>query len=151
VSRKTEVSRTGDAPSAQALLEGTMRGGKGRVMLVDLSEAGAYRPPSDVTEVDNAVKILLEVPGVPAEALQVWVRGDCLEVTGEKPPEFPSGETSFLCLERIFGKFRCVFEVMGSLNLGQVSARLSDGLLVITIPKVVERRGRERRIAVTVG
>ncbi len=151
MSRKTGVSRTGSAPPDAAQAGGKVRGMTGRIALLDLSEAGAYRPPSDVTEVDDAVKILLEVPGVPPDALQVWVRGDCIEVTGEKPPEFPSGETSFLCLERIFGRFRRVFEVVGCLNLGEVSARLSEGLLVITIPKIVERRGRERRIPVTTG
>ncbi len=67
----------------------------------------------------------------------------------EKTPDFPPGETSFLCLERIFGKFQRAFEVRGSVNLGEVSARMANGILVITIPKLAERRGRERRIPVT--
>jgi HSP20 family molecular chaperone IbpA len=36
-------------------------------------------------------------------------------------------------------------------NLGEVTARMANGILVIRIPKVVERRGRERRIPVTTG
>ncbi|MHB8831840.1 MAG: Hsp20/alpha crystallin family protein, partial [Desulfobacteria bacterium] len=90
-------------------------------------------------------------PGVPAASVQVRVQGNRIEVTGEKPPDFPAGETSFLCLERIFGKFQRAFEVRGSVNLGDVSARMTNGVLVITIPKVEERRGRERRIPVTIG
>jgi len=119
------------------------------VMLLDLSEETAYMPPSDVTEVDDSVRILLELPGVPAEAVQVWVRGDRIEVTGEKPPDFPKGETSFLCLERTFGKFCRMFEVAGPVNLGKISVRQKDGVLTITIPKMAERRGKERRIPVT--
>ena len=119
------------------------------VMLLDLSEETAYMPPSDVTEVDDSVRILLELPGVPAEAVQVWVRGDRIEVTGEKPPDFPKGETSFLCLERTFGKFCRMFEVAGPVNLGKISVRQKDGVLTITIPKMSERRGKERRIPVT--
>ena len=92
-----------------------------------------------------------EIPGVPAASVQIRVLGNRIEVTGEKPPDFPAGETSFLCLERIFGKFQRAFEVRGSVNLGEVSARMANGILVITIPKVVERRGRERRIPVTIG
>jgi len=83
--------------------------------------------------------------------VQVRVLGNRIEVTGEKVPDFPPGETSFLCLERIFGKFQRAFEVRGSVNLGEVSARMANGILVITIPKVAERRGRERRIPVTIG
>jgi HSP20 family protein len=102
-------------------------------------------------EVDDAVRILLEIPGVPATSVQVRVLGNRIEVTGEKFPDLPPGETSFLCLERTFGKFQRAFEVRGSVNLGEVSARMANGILVITIPKVAERRGRERRIPVTTG
>ncbi|RJP22158.1 MAG: Hsp20/alpha crystallin family protein [Deltaproteobacteria bacterium] len=123
----------------------------GGVVLLDFSDETAYRPLSDVTEVDDAVRILLELPGVPADSVQVWVRGDRIEVTGEKPTGFPPGETSFLCLERIFGKFRRVFEVVGSVNLGEVTAIRKDGIMAITIPKIPERRGRERRIPVIEG
>jgi HSP20 family protein len=122
----------------------------GSVTLLDLSDKAACMPPSDVTEVEDALRILLELPGVPASEVNVWVRGGRIEVTGEKPPDFPKGNTSFICLERTFGRYCRVFEVMGPLNLGQVSARLKNGILVITIPKVAERRGRERRIPVTV-
>ena len=122
----------------------------GSVTLLDLTDKAAYMPPSDITEVDDAVRILLELPGVPLSGLNVWVRGDRIEVTGDKPPDFPRGETSFICLERTFGRFCRVFEVGGPLNLGQISARLNAGILLITIPKMAERRGRERRIPVTV-
>jgi HSP20 family protein len=118
------------------------------VMLLDLPSESAYRPPSDVTEVDDSVRILLELPGVPAATVQVWVRGDRIEVTGEKPPDFPKGETSFFCLERSFGRFRRTFEVVGPVNLGKISARQKDGILMITIPKMAERRGKERRVPV---
>jgi HSP20 family protein len=102
-------------------------------------------------EVDDAVRVVLEIPGVPVASVQVRVMGNRIEVTGEKAPDFPAGETTFLCLERIFGKFQRAFEVRGSVNLGEVTARMANGILVITIPKVPERRGRERRIPVTIG
>jgi len=42
-----------------------------------------------------------------------------------------------------------MFEVAGPLNLGKITARQKDGVLTITIPKMAERRGRERRVPVT--
>lgn len=145
--------RSGGPHTRQRQVTGSEERGEprlfGSVMLLDLSSETAYNPPSDVTEVDDSVRILLELPGVPADAVQVMVRGDRIEVTGEKPPDFPRGETSFLCLERTFGKFCRTFEIVGPLNLGRISARQKDGILVITIPKMAERRGRERRIPVT--
>ena len=137
-------SRTGRAENPEPAPDRS-----GSVTLVDLFEGSGYRPLSDVTEAGDAVRIRLELPGVPAASVQVWVRGNRLDVSGEKAPDFPPGEAGYLCLERIFGKFRRVFEVVGSVNLAQVTARLRGGILEIVIPKVRERRGRDRRVAVT--
>ena len=151
MSRKIGVSRTRQKPPGEVQEESAAARRTGHVLVLDLPVESACQPPSDVVEVDDAVRVLLEIPGVPAASVQVRVRGNRIEVTGEKPPDFPAGETSFLCLERIFGKFQRAFEVRGSVNLGEVSARMANGVLVITIPKIADRRGRERRIPVTIG
>jgi len=151
VSRKIGVSRARQKSPGEVGEESAAARRTGHVLLLDLPEESACQPPSDVVEVDDAVRVLLEIPGVPAASVRVRVLGNRIEVTGEKVPDFPAGETSFLCLERIFGKFQRAFEVRGSVNLGEVSARMANGILVITIPKIADRRGRERRIPVTIG
>jgi HSP20 family protein len=151
VSRKIGVSRTRQKSPGEVREEGAAARRTGHVLLLDLPVESAYQPLSDVVEMDDSVRVLLEIPGIPAASVQVRVLGNRIEITGEKPPDFPAGETSFLCLERIFGKFQRAFEVRGSVNLGEVSARMANGILVITIPKIADRRGRERRIPVTTG
>lgn len=145
MSRRHGRSRAGHADDPAAASQEP----SGGVTLLDLSDETGFKPLSDVTEADDSVRIRLELPGVPPASVLVRVRGDCVEVSGEKVPDFPQGEASFLCLERIFGRFRRVFEVVGAVNLAQVSARMRDGILEVVIPKVRERRGRERRIPVT--
>ena len=151
MSRKIGVSRTRAKSSGEAGEEGAASHRTGHVLLLDIPVESVCQPPSDVVEVDDAVRVVLEIPGVPAASVLVRVLGNRIEVVGEKAPDFPAGETSFLCLERIFGRFQRAFEVRGSVNLGEVSARMAGGILVITIPKIKERRGRERRIPVTAG
>jgi len=151
VSRKIGGSRTRHKSPGEIREEGGAARRTGHVLLLDLPVDSACQPPSDVVEVDDAVRVLLEIPGVPVSSVQVRVVGNRIEVTGEKTADYPAGETSFLCLERIFGKFQRAFEVRGSVNLGEVSARMAGGILVITIPKIADRRGRERRIPVTAG
>jgi HSP20 family protein len=151
VTRKIVSSRARQKSPGEVPEESSTARRTGHVLLLDLPVESVCQPLSDVVEVDDAVRVLLEIPGVSAASVQVRVLGNRIEVTGEKPPDFPAGETSFLCLERIFGKFQRAFEVRGSVNLGEVSARMANGILVITIPKVPERRGRERRIPVTIG
>ena len=148
MSRKIGSSRTRQKSPGEVREESSAAPRTGHVLLLDLPVDSACQPPSDVVEVDDAVRVLLEIPGIPAASVQVRVLGNRIEVAGEKIPDFPAGETSFLCLERIFGKFQRAFEVRGSVNLGEVSARVANGILVITIPKLPERRGRERRIPV---
>lgn len=151
MSRKIGVSRTLRKVPGETREEGSAIRRTGHVLMLDLPVESAYQPPSDITETDGAVRVLLEIPGVPAASVRVRVTGDRIEITGEKNSDFPKGEPSFLCLERTFGKFQRTFEVRGSVNLKEVSARLANGILVITIPKVAERRGHERRIPVTSG
>jgi len=151
VSRKIGVSRTRQKSPGEIREGGAAARRSGHVLLLDLPVNSACQPPADVVEVDDAVRVLLEIPGVPVSSVQVRVVGNRIEVTGEKATDFPAGETSFLCLERIFGKFQRAFEVRGSVNLGEVSARMANGILVIKIPKIADRRGRERRIPVMAG
>ena len=151
MSRKIGVSRTRQKSSGEVREEGLAARRSGHVLLLDLPVGSACQPPSDVVEVDDSVRVLLEIPGVPVSSVKVRVVGNRIEITGEKTTDFPPWENSFLCLERIFGKFQRAFEVRGSVNLGEVSARMANGILVITIPKIADRRGRERRIPVTAG
>jgi len=151
VSRKIGASRTRQKTPGEVREGAAATRRSGHVLLLDLPVDSACQPPADVVEVDDVVRVLLEIPGVPVSSVQVRVVGNRIEVTGEKATDFPAGETSFLCLERIFGKFQRAFEVRGSVNLGEVSARMANGILVITIPKIADRRGRERRIPVTAG
>ena len=148
MSQRTGGSRARQVPGGGSEARGDVKL-VGTVTLLDLSDQAALVPPSDVTEEEGALRVVMELPGVPESAVTVWVRGHRIEVTGDKPPDFPRAQNSFICLERAFGKFRRVFEVAGPLNLGKISARLKDGILTITIPKMAERRGRERRIPVT--
>ncbi len=151
MSRKIGASRTRQKSPGEVREGAAATRRSGHVLLLDLPVDSACQPPADVVEVEDVVRVLLEIPGVPVSSVQVRVVGNRIEVTGEKVTDFPAGETSFLCLERIFGKFRRAFEVRGSVNLGEVSARMANGILVITIPKIADRRGRERRIPVTAG
>jgi len=122
----------------------------GQVILLDISEPTAYKPPADVHETPEGVIIRMELPGVAADRMEIWVRGPRIEVAGEKRSDPAGEEASYLCLERCFGKFHRAFDVSGSVNLSRMTAVLRSGVLVLTIPKCTERRGQERQIAVRV-
>jgi hypothetical protein len=92
VSRKIGVSRARHKPPGEVREDDGAARRTGHVLLLDLPVESACQPPSDVVEVDDAVRVLLEIPGVPAASVQVRVLGNRIEVTGEKIPDFPAGD-----------------------------------------------------------
>lgn len=120
----------------------------GKVMLLDISDESAYRPPSDVHETPEGVVIRMELPGVTRGNVDVRVRGSRIEVFGEKPPDTAGDDASYLCLERSFGRFHRAFDVSGSVNLARMTAVLKEGVLALFLPKILERRGREHRVPI---
>jgi HSP20 family protein len=111
--------------------------------------SGECRPALDVIETDEVVEIVMDVSGVPAEAIRVLFRAGVLIVAGEKAPPQVGGEPSFHLLERQFGRFARGIRLEGAFNIRQSRATLRDGELVVTLTKLVERRGRGHRIPVT--
>jgi HSP20 family protein len=122
----------------------------GRVTFLDPFGDPAFLPPADVNENAGGLIIRLELPGVRGNEVAVFVQGQTIEVVGEKKRDACGSEVSFLCIERTFGKFRRTFEVTGCLNMGHVKAVLADGILMLSIPKCPERRGKKRRVLVAV-
>lgn len=125
-----------------------LRESVGRVTFLDPFGDPAFLPPADVNENSAEMVIRMELPGVRENEVAVFVQGEEIEVVGEKTRDAGGGEVSFLCLERTFGKFRRSFEVSGCVNMGLVKAVLKGGILMLTIPKCEERRGKRRRIKV---
>jgi len=120
----------------------------GRVTFLDPFGDPAFLPPADVNENAGELVIRVELPGVREHEVAVFVEGENIEVVGEKKRDSCGSDISFLCLERTFGNFRRTFETTGCLNMGLVKAVLKDGVLVLSIPKCEEQRGKRRRITV---
>ncbi len=120
----------------------------GNVTVLDPFGDPAFLPPADINENAGALVVRLEIPGVLADDVEVFVQNETIEVVGEKKRDLAGSGVSFLCLERSFGKFRRTFEVTGCLNMGLVKAVLANGVLVLSIPKCEDQRGRRRRVKV---
>jgi HSP20 family protein len=111
--------------------------------------SGECHPAIDVLETDQSVEIVVDIPGVPKEALRVLFRAGVVVVAGEKAP--PSGDESqaFHLVEREFGRFARAIRLSGAYDVGNSRAALRDGELVIVLPKVPDRRGQAHLIAIS--
>jgi HSP20 family protein len=116
------------------------------------AEAGtgaAWRPGVDVYESRGRLVVVAEVPGVAPASLRVMLHERELVLTGERlPPRAQAEHATFLCVERPHGQFRRAIPLDIAVDGPQAEARLQNGLLVVELPRLKERRGRATAIPV---
>lgn len=90
----------------------------------------------DVTEGDNAYKVLAELPGVKKEDINVSIDGSQISINAEvkKEHEEKDGER-VLRSERYYGKFSRSFALADDVDEAAAQAKYSDGVLELILPK----------------
>ena len=112
---------------------------------------GECAPALDVYETDERLEVTMDLPAVAPEAIRVIAKGDTILIVGTKSPRRPRPESSFHLVERGYGRFARAVRLMAPCDTSRASAVLTGGELRVSVPKVVERRGRSRAIAVSTG
>lgn len=111
--------------------------------------SGECHPSLDVLETDSSVEIVVDVSGVPPDALRVLFRGGVLIIAGEKAPVRAEGQQTFHLVEREFGRFARAVRLTGAFDVQRSRATLRDGELTIVLPKLDDRRNSSHRIPVS--
>ena len=112
------------------------------------SLAGECSPPIDVYETDETLEVVVDLPGVQPDALRILAKHDSLLVVGDKAPRRARSESSFHLVERGYGRFARVVRLGRPCDLSKARARVVDGELQISVPKIADRRGKTIAIAV---
>ena len=110
--------------------------------------SGEYHPALDVVETSTDVEIVIDLAGVPSDAVRVLFRGDVLIIAGEKAPPPTASDPNFHLLERGFGRFARAVRLSGAFEIGRAQAKLTAGELTIILAKRVDRRGQAQRIPI---
>jgi HSP20 family molecular chaperone IbpA len=134
-----------------------------RRMLVRLDEMramasspGGLTPPVDVCEMDDAILVRVELPGVSANNVRAALLDNVLKVEGRKGRETPTGKLPpqpdqsirFICLERSYGNFSLSIPLNRPIDAAKVTAKMAEGVLQIRLPKT-QTCGREITISIT--
>lgn len=84
-----------------------------------------------------------ELPGLAQDQVEIYVtEGNQLTLQGErKPAELPQG--TWHRQERGFGKFSRVLTLPAPVDADKVEARLTNGVLFVTLPKSASARPRQ--------
>ena len=111
--------------------------------------AGAWTPAVDVCESADAVCVRMELPGVSANQIKIALNNDKIRICGEKRRRKTRQRiVSHLCSERSYGRFNRVMPLRWTISVKDSSAELRDGVLLIRLPKINDRRGLEHIIPI---
>ena len=111
---------------------------------------GECSPAIDVYETDDAIDIVVDLPGVDRSAVRVIIKGDTVLVAGQKMARKAPGESSFHLVERGFGRFARTVRLARSCDAQRARAMFVDGELRVSVPKIADRRGRSVQIPIDV-
>ena len=115
------------------------------------AHSGEFRPSLDVVETNEAIEIVVDVSGIPADALRILFRAGVVIVAGEKAAPTTSPAQTYHLVEREFGRFARVIRAAGAFDVQKARAVIHQGELIVTLPKLTERRGRAQRIPISGG
>ncbi|MBV9751534.1 MAG: Hsp20/alpha crystallin family protein [Hyphomicrobiales bacterium] len=104
-----------------------------------------YVPPTDIFETAEALKIVMEVPGVLREAIDVKVENEVLNIEGRIETTNYNGLEP-LYTEYPIGHFARSFSLPWQVDQQNITAHLEDGVLTLTLNKRPE--SKPRRIAI---
>lgn len=110
--------------------------------------ANHWIPNLDLSEDSREILVKAEVPGVAQSDLEIVFQDGYLQIRGEKKQPAHSSKVRYLCLERGYGKFSRTVYLTVAVDISAASAKLRNGVLTITLPKLSNRRRLERTIPI---
>jgi len=106
-----------------------------------------FTPSVDIFETDREITMLADIPGVRSKELDIDLHDNVLTIDGEVAP--PEGENEVDILrEYRTGRYYRQFTLSQVIDQSKIDAKLKDGVLRLTLPKV--KAATPRKITVKV-
>jgi HSP20 family protein len=109
--------------------------------------SGAWSPPVDIYETDDALVLKAELPGFSKDDINIEMKEHTLVIKGERKREDELKEGSYHRTERVYGAFQRSFLLPTTVDQEKVRASYKDGVLELRLSKV--QAAQPKRIAVT--
>jgi len=105
-----------------------------------LARSGVYEPAVDVWEGESDIVVEVELPGVPADGIELRLEGGALHLSGEMP-EGAEPAAAFLRIERMRGRFQRTVQLPVDVT-EPPTATVRNGVLRVRLPKAQPARRR---------
>lgn len=113
------------------------------------SETSGWIPAVDVQEVADGIVLTAELPGMAKDDVDIELENNVLTLRGEKKEEREEGgdaDRRYHLWERSYGAFQRSFTLPRTVDAENIQAEFHNGVLIVTMPKTAEARGRRIEI-----
>jgi HSP20 family protein len=108
--------------------------------------ARVFLPPADIYETRDALTVILEMPGVEKNNVDVRVEDGVLNVQGRLDLSKYQGLQP-LYTEYNVGHYSRSFQLSSKIDQNSIGAELKDGVLTLTLPKVEDAKPRKIEVS----
>lgn len=98
-----------------------------------------YLPTTDIVETEKELLIYMDMPGVTREKLNIKLEKNVIGVNGEIDSS-PYSNLDPLYTEYNIGHYWRNFQLSNEIDQNGIKATMSDGVLLLTLPKVPEKQ-----------
>ena len=103
--------------------------------------ARVFLPNADIYETPNDLKVVLEIPGIEKNNVEINIEDDVLHVEGRLDLS-KYGGLQPLYTEYNVGHYARSFQLSSKIDQSKIAAEMKDGVLSLTLPKVEETKPR---------
>ena len=107
-----------------------------------------FTPAVDIFETEKEITLLVDLPGVKSDDLNIDLRDNTLTLTGDVSP-WEEAEENDLLIEYEIGRYYRQFTLSEVIDQDKIDAQLNDGVLRLALPKV--EKATPRKISVKAG
>ena len=100
-----------------------------------------YVPYTDIHETEDALNVVMEMPGVAKDAVDVELDKNVLSIEGRIVFD-QYDDLEPLYTEYNVGHFRRSFKLSNDVDQANIAANLEDGVLTLRLPKAEEQKPR---------
>jgi HSP20 family molecular chaperone IbpA len=107
--------------------------------------ARVFLPVTDIFETEQALTVILEMPGVARESLDVSVENDILTIAGRI--DFSKYEgLQPVYTEYNIGNYSRSFQISSTIDQSGISATIADGVMTLVLPKAEKAKPRKIKV-----
>lgn len=110
----------------------------------DENSISAFMPKVNTIEHENSYHIMIDLPGVKKEDINIDLNENILTVYGSREYKQETKKEDYYKLESSFGKFQRAFSLPENIDSDSITATNENGVLEIVVPKKQQLENKKK-------